>query len=230
MTPEPTPQPPRAHEPDDGADLFDLSGLRNDAGFVLRAPRRHKRLAIGCFVGVAVLAGLSSLLLPDIYRVEAGILALRNPVMSTLSNPSLMRGADWDAPTKAARETVMRRDNLVALCEQTRLVERHLETRSALGRLRAWVWSRFAKPPTHTELAEGLADTLEKKLWVNVSQEGTVTIIFEWPDRDIAYSIVEAAVQNFLEARYDIDKQQENKRPVRRAPVAGPSPAALKSH
>lgn len=202
MSTEPTPQPNRAPEPGDSADLFDLSGLRNDAGFVLRAPRRHKRLAIACFAGVAVLAALSSFLLPDVYRVQAGILALRNPVMSTLSNPSLMRGADWDAPTKAARETVMRRDNLVALCEQTRLVDRYLQSRSALARLRAWVTAHLAKPPTHADLTEAMADTLERKLWVNVSQEGTVTITFEWPNRDIAYSIVEAAVQNFLEARH----------------------------
>jgi uncharacterized protein involved in exopolysaccharide biosynthesis len=202
MTTEPTPQPTRAPDPGDSADLFDLSGLRNDAGFVLRSPRRHKRLAVACFAGVAVLAALSSFLLPDVYRVQAGILALRNPVMSTLSNPGLVRPADFDAPTKAARETVMRRDNLVALCEQTRLVERYLKTRSALGRLRAWVSNLVTKQPTHAELLEGLADTLERKLWVNVSQEGTVAITFEWPDRDIAYSIVEAAVQNFLEARH----------------------------
>jgi uncharacterized protein involved in exopolysaccharide biosynthesis len=200
MTSEPT--PPRPPEPDEGADLFDLSGLRNDVGFVLRAPRRHKRLSLVCFAAVVAMAGLSSFFIRDVYRVQATILALRNPVMSTLSNPNLPRGADWDAPTKAARETVMRRDNLAALCQQTHLVERHLQTRSAAGRLRAWVFSHLGPPPSHEELAEGLTDTLERRLGVFVSPEGTVTISFEWTDRDIAYSVVEAAVQSFLEARH----------------------------
>jgi uncharacterized protein involved in exopolysaccharide biosynthesis len=47
-----------------------------------------------------------------------------------------------------------------------------------------------------------MVGALQQKLWVAVGTEGTVTVTFEWPDPEIAYAIVEAAVQNFLETRH----------------------------
>lgn len=187
----------------EGSEVLDYEGLRHDVGFVLRAPLRHKRLAAAAFLAVAAAAAASALVFRDVYQVQAEILALRNPVMSALSNPSLARGADWDAPTRAARETVLRRDNLISLIQQTDFVDNFLKTRSALGRLRAWIFEKLSgQTTTRDEIADALADTLENKLWVNVGTEGTVTITFEWPDREMAYQIVEAALQNFLEARH----------------------------
>lgn len=202
MIQEPTEQRSAPGAEADG-DLIDYSSLRLDAGYALRAPLRHKRAALACFLLVVALALASSFVVRDVYQAQAGILAQRNPVMLTLSNPGLARGQDWDAPTRAARETVMRRDNLIALCEQTKLVDRYLATRSLLGGLRAKFWSAFTgREPTHAEMTEALADSLESKLWVTVNPEGAVTITFEWTDPDIAFAIVEAAVQNFLEARH----------------------------
>jgi uncharacterized protein involved in exopolysaccharide biosynthesis len=196
-------QPPAPPPETEGGDLINFAILRQDAGFVLRAPLRHRRLAAICFASVVVLAAASSLVIRDVYQVQAGILALRNPVMLTLSNPGLARGNDWDTPTRAARETVLRRDNLIALCNQTDLVDRYLKTRSPLGRLyRSLLDSLSGQKMTRAELTDALVDTLETKLWVNVSDEGTVTINFEWTDKDIAFQIVEAAVQNFLETRH----------------------------
>ena len=202
MTTEPI-APQRDSGGGEASAVLDYEGLRHDIGFVLRASLRHRRLAAACFVAVALAAAASALVFRDIYQVQAEILALRNPVMSTLSNPSLARGADWDAPTRAARETILRRDNLISLIRQTDFVDNFLRTRSTLGRLRAWFFAKLTgHAASREEIADALADTLERKLWVNVSTEGTVTVVFEWPDREIAYQIVEAAVQNFLEARH----------------------------
>jgi uncharacterized protein involved in exopolysaccharide biosynthesis len=184
-------------------DPFDLTGVRHDVGYILRAPFRHRRVALISFLAVLVVAAASSLVIRDVYQVQAGILALRSPLMGALSNPTLARSADWDAPTRAARETVLRRDNLVALIKQTGFVESHLRTRSLPGRARAWlVGALTGKGETKEELTDGLADVLERRLWVTVSAEGTVTIAFEWPDKELAFQVVEAAVQNFLEARH----------------------------
>jgi uncharacterized protein involved in exopolysaccharide biosynthesis len=183
--------------------IIDFAGLRDDVSFVLHAPLRHPRIAAGCLAFVLVVAAASSLVFRDIYQVQASLLAQRNPVMLVLSNPGLARGADWDAPTRAARETVLRRDNLIALCEQTGFVDRYLANRSPLGRFRAGLGEYLSgKKESRADIKEGLADTLQTKLWVSVGPEGTVTFTFEWPDKEIAYQVVEAAMQNFLEARH----------------------------
>lgn len=194
MSTDPTqPPPPPAEE--DGDELFDLAGLRQDLGFVLRAPLRHRRLAVISFASVALLAAASSLVVPDVYQVQADILAQRSPAM--------LRGADWDAPTRAARETVVMRDNLIALCDQTGLVERHEKARSPLGRMRTALQTLVTgSAPTKADLTRALVETLEKRLQVWVTQEGTLSIKVEWPDPEIAYLLVEAAVQNFLETRH----------------------------
>jgi uncharacterized protein involved in exopolysaccharide biosynthesis len=192
---------PAIEDKDD--DFVDFAGIRNDISFVLRSPKRHPKLAAGCVLFVLIAAAASSLVIKDIYQVQASLLAQRNPVMLTLSNPGLARGADWEAPTRAARETIIRRGNLTALCEQTGLVDRHLAGRSMLGRLRAWFYQKMSgRTESRSELLDSLVDTVEKRLWVSIGAEGTVTIGFEWPDEQIAFLIVEAAVQNFLEERH----------------------------
>ncbi len=187
---EPTPTP----EAGESAELFDYGRLRDYAGFVLRSPTRHPLLSAASFLLVAGLAGAAAMVLPDIYHSEATILAVRNP--------ALLRGADWDAPTRAARETILRRANLLLLCDQTNLVDRYLQRRSPLARLKAWVRATVTgQEPDRDDLREMLVDTLEDRLSVNVSPEGVV-IAALWPDGQTAYEVVDAAVQNFLEARY----------------------------
>ncbi len=193
-----TPQvsPPSAQN----ADLFDYALLRDYAGFIWRAPRRHKLLAATCFFAVVSLAVLALQVLPKRWRVAATLLAQRNPIMSMLSNPGLNR--DADSPTRGARELVLRRENLVSLLKQTGFVERHLEGRSPAARARAWIFEKLGKQRSAQQLFEELVDAVESRLWVQVSADaGTMEIGFEWSDRDLTYDLVEAALQNFLEAR-----------------------------
>ncbi len=178
----------------ESSELFDYGRLRDYAGFVLRSPGRHKVLAAASFLLVVGLAGAASAVLPDIYESQATIMAVRNLMM--------LRGAEWDAPTSAARQTILRRTNLTHLCEQTNLVDRYLQRRSALSRLRAWLTAMVTgKERTRDELREMLVDTLEDRLSVTVGQEGVV-ISVQWPDPQVAYELVDEAAQNFLEARY----------------------------
>jgi len=196
--------PAPGHPPsrDGEADLFDYRLLRDAAVFLVRATLRHRALAFGCFLAVLAAAVASLWLLPQRYQVQARLLAQRNPVMWTLSNPGLPRPFDWDAPARAARETVLRRDNLVALCKQTNFVEKYLARRAPA--VRAWHWMRdlVSGPKSNDRLLDDLVDTLQTRLWVEVGNEATVTITFEWSDKDIAYQMVQAAVENFLEVRH----------------------------
>jgi uncharacterized protein involved in exopolysaccharide biosynthesis len=173
-------------------------------GFALRAPGRHRKLALAVFLAVVVLAGTAARILPASYEVRASLLAQRNSLMGVLSNPEVNR--ELDVPTRAARELVTRRENLIALVKQTNLAERYLATRSIASRMREWLMSTFTgKELTRDRLVDDLVFGLEKKLWVAVGQEGTVTIGFVWSDPQIAFDVVQAAVQGFLEARNAAD-------------------------
>jgi uncharacterized protein involved in exopolysaccharide biosynthesis len=189
--------PPRT--PD--TDPFGWGYLADLVGFALRAPRRHRVLAACSFVAV-VLAALGALaLVPFRYQVQATVLAQRTPLMGSLSNPGMNR--DWDVPTRAAREVIIRRSNLVAVCERTRFVERYLETRGRAALLRERLRHALTgKDRTREQVLEDLVDTLAERLWVTSGAEGTVTITFEWTNREIAFDVVEAAVQAFMEERY----------------------------
>jgi uncharacterized protein involved in exopolysaccharide biosynthesis len=180
----------------------DLAGFRYDLGFVLRAPLRHRWVAAGCVAFVLAVAAASSLVFKDLYQVTASILVQKDPAIMNLSSGAA-RGPDWDAPTRAARESVIRRSNLIAICQQTGLVEHYLANRSPLGRLRAAVLEAITgKTPTRDEIQEALADSLGTRIWVTTNSEGVVAIGFDWPDKEMAFRVVEAAVQNFVEERY----------------------------
>lgn len=49
---------------------------------------------------------------------------------------------------------------------------------------------------------DGLVLALDRLLLVIVGDDGTITLQLDWPDPDQAHAIVEAALQNFLEARH----------------------------
>jgi uncharacterized protein involved in exopolysaccharide biosynthesis len=196
---------PQGHAPTppdpESADLFDYALVRRWVLFVLRAPLRHKLLSLGCF-GAVVAAGFIALqVLPKRYVVQTSVLAQRSAVMGSLSNPFMNR--EQDTPTRAARELVLRRENLVSLCRQTDFVNKYLASRAPAVRFRDWLLKALTGAERSPEvLLEGLVDGLEMRLWVSVSTEGTVTIGLEWSDPELAYQMVSAAMQSFLEARH----------------------------
>ena len=181
-------------------ELIDLKKLRDYAFFVLHSVRRHPYVALGTFAGVVLLALVLLAVFPRYYHVEAELLAQRNLMMPALGNPGRVVPADADAPTRAAPETVRRRDNLVSLVRQTNLLERWEQTKAPVIRLRDWV-VKLVSPITEEEKQEELIEMLEKRLYV-FAGEGTVTIAIDWPDAQLAFQLVETAQQNFLDARH----------------------------
>lgn len=202
MTTPPRPTTSLPPPQEESPDLFDYPLLRDYFLFLLTGPLRHKLLALLSFFWVVGLALAAVKVLPKTFHVETRILALRNQVISTLSNPGRSMPWDYDAPTQAARETVLRRDNLESLVRQTDLLNSWRQSRAPIVRLRDWllrlVWS---KEPTTAEITDVLVDTLSSRLSVRVS-EGTVTIAIDWPDATAAFRLIQSAQQNFLEARH----------------------------
>jgi hypothetical protein len=184
----------------EGADLFDYRLLKNYLFFVIGAARRRKLLAFS--VLVLVIGGTIGALavLPRTYHVEASLLAQRNQIISALGNPGRNVGGD-DVPLRAASETVMRHDNLVAIVKQTDLVNLWPKSRAPILRLKDRVMERLRGPESSETRQAVLVGLLLQRLNAKVG-DGTVTISVDWPDGEMGVRIVEAAQQNFLEARH----------------------------
>jgi uncharacterized protein involved in exopolysaccharide biosynthesis len=196
-----------ASEPD-VEKLIDVRQMADYAGFVLRSVTRHKLLAAGvCFAVVAVSAVFMSFW-PRTYHVEVKLLAQRNAVMTALSNPGRAVPWDADAPTRAAAETVLRRDNLISLVTQTDLINEWDRRRPLIARLKDWVTATVTGYTlTPEDKLDALVWRLENYMYVNAGPigDGTVTIELYWPDGEMAYRLVEHARQAFLTARQEAE-------------------------
>jgi len=183
------------------ADLFDVAAIKDYAGFVLRGVRRHRLLAACTFILAATVCVSGALVYPKTYHVQTKILAQRNQVLASLGNPRRSVPFDADAPTRAARETVLRRDNLVSLVRQTNLVDRWASTRTPLFRLKDTIMDFVRGPLTEDEKLDSMVGMLEKKIQVSIDTT-SVTIAIQFRDPQLAYQLIEAAQRNFLETQH----------------------------
>ena len=187
------PQP--APERSDAEPIIDFKAIANWVGFGRRSAGRHKRLVLGLAAALVLIAGVAVAVLPKTYHVETKLLAQKNQVLAVRNDTG---GED---PTRAAADTVLRRENLVALVKRTNLVNESLLRRAPALKLKDWLVKHAGMPPSEDDKIDGLARYLATKM--NVwSSEGTVTIQLDWPDGQLAYAIVQEAQNTFLEARH----------------------------
>jgi len=184
-------------------ELVDFEQVKNWVRFVLHAVRRRKFLALSIAVlTMGATVGILSVM-PRTYRIEAQLLAQRNSVMSALGNPTRKIPFEADSPTRAAAETVLRRDNLLSLMKQTDLLDHWYANRTWLFRLKDRLMELIANP-TEEEKTVAMVEFLESRLTVK-AVEPTVTITLEWPDAQLGYRLVDSALQNFLEQRHSTE-------------------------
>jgi hypothetical protein len=186
---------PRAPDP------FDTQLIKDYAGFAVHSIRRHPLLAASTF-GLVVAASAAALIaLPKTYHSEVRLFAERSQILPALGNPGRTIPSEADAPTRTASETVLRRDNLVALIKQTDLIDDWEATRAPASRVEDGVLRLIHGDPNDEQKIDALAGLLEKRLRVETGP-GTVTIGIDWPNAKTACRLVEAAQENFLEARH----------------------------
>jgi uncharacterized protein involved in exopolysaccharide biosynthesis len=207
LNPMPLQRPPLPlQESAEPSDLFDYRRLREYATFAVHSLGRRKGLALFVFAAVFGCAVVSLIVLPKEYDSEVKLLGQRNQVISSLAVPGRNMPTDADAPARAAWDTIMRRDNLVALIEQTGLVSHFYSHRSPAGRLKDRLNALLGRAPSDDVKLDVVLGMLEKRLVVSAAAswqgEGTVSIGVEWPDAVMAHTIVEAAQQSFIEARH----------------------------
>jgi len=185
----------------ESTELFNWAVIGSYAGFILHSIGRHKLLFLLVWLGIVAFSFGLMLSLPKAYRVQATLQAQRNTVMPALSNPTRAIPIEADTPTRQAAETVQRYDNLVAMIQQTELLKNWPVNRAPMLRLKDFIWGKLFTPSTQEEQIINFAYLLRNKLWVTTG-EGTVTIGIEFPDPQLAYRLVDTAVENFLEARH----------------------------
>src|SRR5271166_4641156 len=93
---------------------FDFEAVREWVGFVWRARRRRPKIAIGVFTVIASLGLVASFTMPRIYNSQVKLLVQTDLVGPALSNPGRAVPTP-DSPMRNVADTIMRRDNLVAL-------------------------------------------------------------------------------------------------------------------
>ncbi|MFT3768671.1 MAG: hypothetical protein QM820_24760 [Minicystis sp.] len=193
----------REAAPDDGEAEDEgggLAGAVDALGFFLRAPRRRPGLAAAVLAAGASLTAIAALATPRVYTAETRILGQRNVVMPLLSNPRRAVPVDWDTPTRAASEIVVRRENLVSLIEETGLLDRWEQGRPPLLRHVGALRQRLLGAPSTSERMRALAGILEKKLSVQ-TEDATIKITVAWHEPRGAFDIVSCAQKHFLEDR-----------------------------
>ena len=194
---------PDYEDDEDGG--FDLGIVRDYLAYCGRALLRRWRTAALVFGLTTGLAAAVIQILPRSYVSQTRILAQRNQIIAALGNPYRMLPSEADAPTRAASETVKRHQNLVALIRQTHLLDEWPKRRNFVGRLKDRVRGFFVGPMGAVDLEDALVTMLRERLTVYTGGEGTVTIQVEWSDADMAYRIVQAAQENFLESRHLVE-------------------------
>jgi uncharacterized protein involved in exopolysaccharide biosynthesis len=179
-------------------DLFDWQRFRRHAALSARSIRRRWSLFLFVSAGMVLLAAGALAVLPRTYEVEARLLAQRNAVLSVRADS----GPGQPEPTRAVAETILQRDNLYALLRQADLLQEWPRHRAPLQSAKDWLLRALHRAPSEKDLAQGLIELLEKNFEVWTTPDGAVTIRLRWPDPVMAYRLVDAAQQNFLERRH----------------------------
>src|SRR6266446_4953241 len=180
-------------------EIVDWREIYRSLSFALASVRRRPILFASVAASSLLLAVVALAVLPKTYEVEARLLAQRNSVLAIRADSAVME------PTRAAADTIVSRENVRALMEETDLVRDWPNRRAPVLRLKDRLLRMLQLQQSEKDLTEGLTDLLQERLTVWVGNEGTVTIKLRWPDPVMAYRLVDAAQQNFLEKRYVLE-------------------------
>jgi hypothetical protein len=192
------PTPPR--QSDDNEPLIDLRLVGDLSRFLVNAVKRRRKIAAAVFSLFALAGIASSILLPRRYYTETKLLADRNVVMPLLGNPDRRLPNEADTPTRMAADLIMTRANLVGIIKTTDLVRQTDARRPFLGRMRKKLRTMVKGPLTPEEQVDETIWGLRTSMNIQVG-DGTVVIGIVWNDPDLAFRIVQAAQQSFLEER-----------------------------
>lgn len=170
-------------------------------GLFLRSPRRRPWTAVAALLTGVVATVAVAALFPRTYVVEARILAQKHSMIQMFANPHRPSSPEPEAPpTRAAGETILKRDSLVTIEREAHLDDRWVNERTPLGQIIDRVL--HTSPPPVEEQSRAILGTLEKRLAVT-TDDNTIKISVSWHQAETAYLIAAAALKSFLKDKSD---------------------------
>jgi uncharacterized protein involved in exopolysaccharide biosynthesis len=166
-----------------------------------RSARRRKGLSFVVVMICGALTVLAAIFAPRTYQVEASVLVQRTQLIGG-NQDRYVSPEEMRAQAKEYEVQVMARDNIIAIVQQRNLVQRWDDMRQPHRRLIDKINRKLGKPaPTDDEKFEALVANIEArmKVWVDAN---TITVKLDWSEPVAARDIVEAAVKNFLDVRF----------------------------
>jgi len=189
----------RGDDEEDGPNI----ALGARASEAARSAKRRKGLSFVVVMICGALTVLAAIFAPRTYEVEARVLVQRTTAITGQANQQqYMTPEEQRNIAKEYEEQVMSHDNVLAIVRQKDLVNRWDDMRQPHRRLIDKINRKLGKPaPTDDEKFEALVNNIRSrmKVWVDAT---TVTIKLDWSEPEAARDIVDAAVKNFLEARF----------------------------
>ncbi len=182
---------------DDGPNI----AVRERVAEAARSAKRRKGLSFVVVMICGALTVLGAIFAPRNYEVEARVLVQRTSAI-TGGQPQQLGPEEMRNIAREYEEQVMAHDNIIAIVRQKNLVQRWDEMRQPHRRLIDKINHKLGKaPPTDDEKYDALVSKIQRglKVWVDAT---TVTVKLEWSEPEAARDIVDAAVKNFLEARF----------------------------
>lgn len=185
---------------DDGPNI----AIKERISEAARSAKRRKGLSFVVVMICGALTVLGTIFAPRNYEVEARVLVQRTNLITggqqQQLSPEEMRNV-----AKEYEEQVMAKDNVVAIVRQKNLVARWDDMRQPHRRLLDKINRKLGKAPSSDEdkydaLVSKIHNSL--KVWVDGA---TVTLRLEWSEPEAARDIVDAAVKNFLESRFQAE-------------------------
>jgi uncharacterized protein involved in exopolysaccharide biosynthesis len=175
--------------------LVDLQLIVNLLAYAAGSVVRHKGLILILFAVIFGGAVSSLFLMPKTYHVETRLFVQRNSALA------LKGDNQADSPGHSASETILRRDNLAAIVRQTDLIHEWYKRRAPLAHLRDVIARAVGKPEAEEDTVQWMTDVLEKRTSVQTQNDALVDIAIDWPDPVMALRLLDAAQQNYLDAR-----------------------------
>lgn len=185
---------------DDGPNI----AIKERVSEAARSAKRRKGLSFVVVMICGALTVLGAIFAPRNYECEARVLVQRTNLISGGQAPQLSP-EEMRNVAREYEEQVMAKDNIVAIVRQKNLVARWDDMRQPHRRLLDKINHKMGKPPySDDEKYDALVNKIhgQLKVWVDGA---TVTVRLEWSEPEAARDIVDAAVKNFLESRFQAE-------------------------
>lgn len=190
----------RGGDEDDGPNI----AIKERVAEAARSAKRRKGLSFVVVMICGALTVLGAIFAPRNYESEARVLVQRTNVL-TGNQAQQMSPEEMRNLSREYEEQVMAKDNIVAIVRQKNLVARWDDMRQPHRRLLDKINRKMGKPPySDDEKYDALVNKIHSslKVWVDGA---TVTLRIEWSDPEASRDIIDTAVKNFLESRFQAE-------------------------